>query len=125
MALADRDYMNPASSRPPVGEMHMWTVTTWIIVINVVVFLFNNLFPIGLRYTDEFGRQAFVPLLKWYGSFSIDAAVRHVQVWRFITFQFLHANLTHILFNMLALYFFGPMIESYLGRRRFLAFYLL
>ena len=26
---------------------------------------------------------------------------------------------------MLALYFFGPMVESYLGRRRFLAFYLL
>src|SRR5262249_59019076 len=33
--------------------------------------------------------------------------------------------LPYMLFNMFSLYFFGRMIESYLGRRRFLAFYLL
>src|SRR5436190_19513544 len=30
----------------------------------------------------------------------------------------------HLAFNMFVLYTFGPMIESYLGRRRFLLFYL-
>ena len=43
----------------------------------------------------------------------------------FITFQFLHANGEHILFNMIALFFFGPLIESFLGARRYLAFYLI
>jgi len=47
------------------------------------------------------------------------------QVWRFIGFQFLHAHLPHILFNMIGLFFFGPIIERYLGGKRYLAFYLL
>ncbi len=52
-------------------------------------------------------------------------ALGHLQLWRFLTFQFLHANLNHILFNMISLFFFGPLIETYLGSRRYLAFYLL
>ena len=48
-----------------------------------------------------------------------------LEFWRFIGFQFLHANLTHLLLNMIALYFFGPLVESRLGRKRYLAFYLL
>ena len=47
------------------------------------------------------------------------------QLWRFITYQFLHANLNHLLFNMLTLFFFGGMVEQYLGKKRYLAFYLL
>jgi len=47
------------------------------------------------------------------------------QVWRFVTFQFLHANLNHILFNMITLVIFGGMVERYLGAKRYLAFYLL
>ncbi len=64
------------------------------------------------------------PLQRWL-YFSTDTACRKVEVWRFIGFQFLHANLTHLLFNMIALYFFGPMVERYLGAKRYLAFYLL
>ena len=47
-------------------------------------------------------------------------------VWQLLTYVFLHApgRLFHILFNMLALYFFGPDIETRLGGRRFLFFYL-
>ncbi len=47
------------------------------------------------------------------------------EFWRFISFQFLHANLTHLLFNMIGLYFFGSIVEQYLGSKRYLAFYLL
>lgn len=47
------------------------------------------------------------------------------QFWRFVTFQFLHADLTHLLFNMLGLFFFGGLVEQYLGSKRYLAFYLL
>ena len=47
------------------------------------------------------------------------------QVWRFVGFQFLHADLTHLIFNMLGLWFFGPVVERYLGGKRYGAFYLL
>ncbi len=80
---------------------------------------------------QEFVQQ---PRLTAFGYFSTATALVHhdpifgwsgLQVWRFITFQFLHANLNHLLFNMLTLYFFGGMVEHYLGRKRYLAFYLL
>lgn len=47
------------------------------------------------------------------------------QFWRFISFQFLHADIWHLMFNMLGLYFFGALVEQYLGSKRYLAFYLL
>ena len=47
------------------------------------------------------------------------------QVWRFLGFQFLHANVLHLLFNMMGLWFFGPVVERYLGGKRYGAFYLL
>jgi membrane associated rhomboid family serine protease len=37
--------------------------------------------------------------------------------------MFLHGSLSHLLFNMLALYFFGPQVESRLGGRGFLGLY--
>ena len=48
-----------------------------------------------------------------------------LQLWRFIGFQFCHASLEHLLFNMLGLFFFGPVVERYLGAKRFTAFYLI
>ncbi len=56
---------------------------------------------------------------------STDHAIWGVQYWRLIGFQFLHANFQHLLFNMIGLFFFGPLVEKYLGGKRYLAFYLL
>lgn len=50
------------------------------------------------------------------------------EPWRLITSAFLHSPGTiilHLLFNMYALYAFGPALESFLGRTRFLVLYLL
>ncbi len=67
-----------------------------------------------------------MPPLKSIGHFSTGKGFSELQVWRLIFFQFLHADLNHILFNMLGLFFFGPLIERYLGGgRRYLAFYLM
>lgn len=45
------------------------------------------------------------------------------QPWTPITYMFLHGGLTHLLFNMLGLYFFGPRLEDRLGSRQFLGLY--
>ncbi|GAB2559388.1 rhomboid family intramembrane serine protease [Rhodanobacter koreensis] len=44
-------------------------------------------------------------------------------VWQIITSAFLHGGLTHILFNMFALYMFGGAIERTLGAREFTIYY--
>lgn len=43
--------------------------------------------------------------------------------WSVLTYMFLHASVWHLLFNMLALYFFGPRLEARLGSRQFLLLY--
>lgn len=80
----------------------------------------------GLPVFREIGGERYrvQPLLDGWGHFSTGKAFLELQVWRFVTFQFLHANLTHLLFNMLGLWFVGWLVEEYLGRRRYLAFYL-
>jgi membrane associated rhomboid family serine protease len=48
------------------------------------------------------------------------------QPWRMLTSAFLHSpsSFLHILFNLYALFIFGPMLEQFLGRLRYLALYL-
>ena len=46
------------------------------------------------------------------------------QTYRLVTAAFLHGGVTHLLFNMWALWIFGQAVESHLGRARFLTVYL-
>ncbi|OPY30033.1 MAG: intramembrane serine protease GlpG [Methanocella sp. PtaU1.Bin125] len=46
------------------------------------------------------------------------------HAWTTITYMFLHANIMHIFFNMLMLFFFGPLLERQIGSVRFLGLYL-
>jgi membrane associated rhomboid family serine protease len=59
------------------------------------------------------------PLL-WWTTFPL------VPVWQVLTYGFLHSmgDIFHLLFNLLALYFFGTLVEGIVGGRRFLALYL-
>jgi len=63
--------------------------------------------------------------LEKYLHFSTRLGFLGLQWWRFVGFQFLHANTMHLVFNMIGLFFFGPIAEEHLGRKRYLAFYLL
>lgn len=47
------------------------------------------------------------------------------QYYRLATSAFLHVGITHVLFNMVALYFTGPALELAMGRIRFLGIYAL
>jgi membrane associated rhomboid family serine protease len=53
------------------------------------------------------------------------AVLRLGWVWQPFTYMFVHANLQHLLFNMLGLFFFGSAVERSLGSREFTLFYLL
>lgn len=94
------------------------SVVTWLIVINVVVFLFEQIFDGAARI------PMWAQPMELLG-FRFDQTFHHLQLWRLVTYQFVHDGWLHIIFNMFALYFLGPMLEQWLGSRRFLAFYLL
>lgn len=93
------------------------SMVAWLLVINCVVFLIDGILAGSLR-----GAAAAPSRI---GAFSVDRAVYSVQLWRWITYQFVHAHLWHLVFNMIVLYFFGRLMEQWWGSRRFLAFYLL
>jgi membrane associated rhomboid family serine protease len=46
------------------------------------------------------------------------------QPWQVVSYAFLHENVTHLLFNMLALFMFGRDLERLWGGKRFLNLYL-
>lgn len=47
------------------------------------------------------------------------------EVWRLFTATLLHDGIIHLMFNLYALFALGPMLEAYVGPRRFLIIYLL
>lgn len=48
----------------------------------------------------------------------------YFEIWQLLSYMFLHAGFTHLLFNMMGLWFFGQVLERVWGGRRLLVFYL-
>ena len=126
--LEDRDYANRLLPRSAYRSPRFRSATLWLIAacIAVVVIdwvLWNMLGLEGFVWVGDV-RLVMGPL-QYFGHFSQYFAIERLQVWRFVTFQFLHGNLQHLVFNMLALYFFGPLVEAYLRSRQFVVYYIL
>ncbi len=63
---------------------------------------------------------AFISLMAWRDAalmdklqFNAAKIIHQKQYYRLLTHAFIHANWTHLLVNMLVLYFFGRAVESY------------
>jgi membrane associated rhomboid family serine protease len=82
-------------------------------LIGVCVVIFGLQFLTGQKLTDA-----------WV----MDPSMARSEPWRLITSGFLHSPAflipIHLLFNMYALFAFGPVLESFLGRARYLVLYL-
>jgi membrane associated rhomboid family serine protease len=94
-------------------------VIKWLMITNAVVFVLVNFFgsfkldgyPLSLVITQYF---ALLPLGDGF------------LPWQLITYQFMHAGIMHLLFNMFfGLWMFGMEIEHIWGPRKFLTFYLM
>lgn len=86
-----------------------WSVITWLLVVNVAVFLVQMLFP---AIND-------LPL-----ALSLEA-LGDFKIWTFFTYQFAHYTILHILCNMIGLYFLGKMLLNLVGAKNVLTIYLL
>jgi membrane associated rhomboid family serine protease len=88
----------------------------WLIIINVTVWL-------GLQILLEY--FASVPIAKWFALYPAKVLLEF-QIWQLGTYMFLHTyQVTHILFNMIMLWFVGTELENRWGKKFFLAYYLL
>lgn len=84
-------------------------VVKHLLIINVIMFIcFHFIFSQYREYTFLFfpGSEYFEP-------------------YQFVSHMFMHGSESHILFNMMSLFFLGPMVEQNLGSKRFLIFYLI
>jgi membrane associated rhomboid family serine protease len=92
---------------PPFSKGVKWLVgiTSGVYLLQV---LLEQVQP--SLYKDYLGRMALVP----------GFVVHKHWLWQLFTYSFLHADLWHILFNMLALWMFGSQLERDWGSRRFL-----
>lgn len=94
---------NISESIPPV--------TRNLIIINCIVLLLQ----------EVLARTAGVDLTAVMGLHFLLASDFHL--YQVVTYMFLHGGLTHLFFNMFALWMFGGIIEQTLGRKRFLVYY--
>jgi len=129
MGIYDRDYYRRSLPRGGFAHFSAWSVTTWLIVLNVAIFFADGILhrmtgPSMHDLLSVGNEQQVMPLSRW-GYFSTDLALVHGQAWRFITFQFVHLSVIHLAMNMLGLFFFGQIVEAHFGARRYVAFYLL
>lgn len=88
------------------------TLTDGIIIANVLMFLVTNL----INFTGKDG-------LFLLGS-KVNILIAFGEFWRLLTSMFLHADILHLLFNMLMLHFIGRDIEHLFGKGKFLVIYL-
>jgi membrane associated rhomboid family serine protease len=106
------------AERPPTGERVRRSLagrpiiaTQLLIVANVVVFLLTNGVngDVSNRSLQHLGEVTF--------------KIADGEWWRLVTSGFIHFGVFHILFNMLALYFIGIVLEPGIGPWRFFAIY--
>ncbi len=86
-----------------------------IIIINAIVFVITGfMFIFGLA---EYIRP-------WLGATS-NLSILPTRIWTIVTYMFVHDGFFHILFNMLWFYWFGKLIQEFLGSEKVIAIYVL
>jgi membrane associated rhomboid family serine protease len=80
-----------------------------LIATNVLVFLVQQL----------------APDTAFYASLNIVSVVRNGFFWQFFTYMFAHGSVSHLFFNMLALFIFGTAVERRIGSRDFVLYYMI
>ena len=121
MGLYDREYTRDTfrsqyhhTPQLRFGLPQITPVVKWLLIINIGVFLIALIIkPLGVLIYQLFPVDP-------------DSLFKILQVWRLVTYQFLHdpTDIWHILVNMLGLFFLGPTLERHWGGKKFLIFYL-
>lgn len=86
----------------------------WLLIINVAVWFLLQVLMEGFLH---------VPFTSLFGLYP-GKVLFNFQIWQLVSYMFLHSmQVTHILFNMLMLWFFGAELEQRWGSRFFLIYF--
>lgn len=96
----------------PTGFTLLPPVVKNLLIINGLFFLatFSLDSALGIDLTEIMGLHYFQSDL--------------FRPFQYVSYMFLHANFSHILFNMFALWMFGYLLENVWGSKRFLIYYM-
>jgi membrane associated rhomboid family serine protease len=94
------------------SSSYLPTGLKWLLISNVAIFL---IYYVGGRAVQE--------PMKTFFALTPTMVLDHFMIWQLATYMFLHGNIEHILFNMLALWMCGTILEADWGTRRFLRYY--
>lgn len=96
---------------------------TQIIILNILVFAFLFFFRLIASFSDD-GMSSYGQIIRWLElSAPIHDFIR--KPWTLITYSFVHTGVFHILFNLIALYWFGTLLQDFIGVAKFKAIFFL
>lgn len=84
------------------------TLTFWMILINIAVYITILINPLFIYYLWSYNLLYNSP----------------VEIWRFVTPVFTHAQLWHLVVNLFSLIYLGSLVEKYLTKTEYLSIYL-
>ena len=110
MGIHDRDYYRPESIyREPYRFQPQQSWVFAIIVVNIMIF-----------FADAVRGEHLINNMLLMKSTTLSSPT---EWWRLVTYAFAHGDLWHLAFNMIALFFFGPLVERKYGPKEFMCFY--
>jgi membrane associated rhomboid family serine protease len=89
-----------------------------LLISNIGVFLI--ILFLGNFHVGDFSVYLFIH--EWFALMPLGQGF---AIWQLFTYMFMHAGLSHLFFNMLALWMFGMELENTWGSRKFLTYYLI
>ena len=93
-----------------IGNMRFITpAVKYLLILNIAIFYIEFLFGFPLRHW--FSLQS-----EW---------MSQLKFGQLFTYMFVHANFSHLLMNMITLFFIGPTVEKTIGSYRFFILYYL
>ena len=127
MGISSRDYARDDSYERGGGSGWLSDTPTvrWLLSITVVTFILQLILTTARQPTlDGWMLPPSSLIDQWFALNFTD--VMHGQVWRLLSYAFLHDRQDpwHLIMNMLVLWFFGCTLERMYGSREFLLFYL-
>lgn len=110
--------MSPVIERRP-GFLNFPPVIKFLLIANIVIFFLTEAFgTLTYQGQGQLGELAMRYL-------ALNPMEDGFLPWQLISYQFMHANFMHLLFNMFALWMFGVEIENLWGSRKFGTYYIL
>lgn len=96
---------------------------TQIILLNAFVFAFLLFVRLIASFSDD-GMASYGQILRWLElAAPILDFVR--KPWTLLTYSFVHTSIFHLLFNLIALYWFGTILQDFIGVGKFKAIFFL